>query len=244
MKKNFTLIELLVVTAIIAILASMLLPALNQARERGRTVKCLNKLKYIGTGFIMYSSDNQDYYANLGAQDVYPQWYIGNLVAWWHVQIAPYLGMNRDGDFRKQLRDSRKYECEKRTRIAGFDWPRTDSVTNYGTNGWVNKGYPVKITKLEKPTRVCLLSEVKGQGVGGNGPWFSGTLSGNMADVPSHNGNSANVLFFAGNASTLLYRTIPCPQGTGVKANHDPKQAGSYRFWSSGWKWASESFIE
>lgn len=133
--------------------------------------------------------------------------------------------MNRDGDFRKQLRDSRKYECENRTRIAGFDWPRTDSVTNYGTNGWVNKGYPVKITKLEKPTRVCLLSEVKGQGVGGNGPWFSGTLSGNMADVPSHNGNSANVLFFAGNASTLLYRTIPCPQGTGDQSQ-SRSQAG------------------
>ena len=161
MKKNFTLIELLVVIAIIAILASLLLPALSQARERGRTVKCLNKLKYIGTGFIMYSSDNQDYYANLAAQDVYPQWYIGNLVAGWYVQIAPYLGMNRDGDFRKQLRDSRKYECENRTRIAGFDWSRADSVTNYGSNGWVNKGYPVKITKLEKPTRVCLLSEVR-----------------------------------------------------------------------------------
>lgn len=158
--------------------------------------------------------------------------------------IAPYLGMNHDGDFAKQLHDSRKYECENRTRIAGFDWSRTTSATNYGANGWVNKGYPVKITKLEKTTRVCLLSEVKGQGVGSSGPWFSGTLSGNMADVPSHNGNYANVLFFAGNASSLLYRTIPCPQGTGVKANNDPKQAGCYRFWSSGWKWASEPVIE
>ena len=108
MKKKFTLIELLIVIAIIAILASMLLPVLNQALERGRTVKCLNKLKYIGTGFIMYSSDNQDYYANLAAQDIYPRWYIGNHLAWWNAQIAPYLGMNHDGDFAKQLHDSRK----------------------------------------------------------------------------------------------------------------------------------------
>ena len=63
---SFTLIEMLVVIAIISLLAGMLLPALQRARESARQAKCKNNLSQIGKGIYMYSDSNGEFYPYYG----------------------------------------------------------------------------------------------------------------------------------------------------------------------------------
>ncbi|MBI4025380.1 MAG: DUF1559 domain-containing protein [Verrucomicrobia bacterium] len=72
----FTLIELLVVTAIISILAALLLPALQQVRERTRSIQCLNNLKQIGATFHLYAADYNGW-----TPHVFPD--VSNDETWW-----------------------------------------------------------------------------------------------------------------------------------------------------------------
>lgn len=123
-KKNvFTLVELLVVISVIAILAGLLLPALNKAREKAHAIGCLNNLKQSGTALIMYADSSDDYFpAPLFQQETgspAPEFeipWVGTLL----LSMTPGLkeaevstGSNSSYSVEKNIRITKPYRCTK-----------------------------------------------------------------------------------------------------------------------------------
>lgn len=87
--RKFTLIELLVVVAMIAILLSILLPSLSNAREKSRQAICLSNQKQFGMGSFLQSKNDNNIMIRGGVED---DEYLADLTMF---EIAPYLGMEK-----------------------------------------------------------------------------------------------------------------------------------------------------
>jgi prepilin-type N-terminal cleavage/methylation domain-containing protein/prepilin-type processing-associated H-X9-DG protein len=145
LKQFFTLIELLIVVAIIAILASMLLPALNKARAKAKTVSCKNVLKQLGSAALMYVDDFNGLTPGNGA---------GGSAAQWSSQLHPvYTGMSTRPDEKKSGRlrcedyDGWYYSAYKKSEPGNL-------ARNYAINHYARG---IKLTKKKSPSRVGLL---------------------------------------------------------------------------------------
>lgn len=104
---GFTLIELLVVIAIIAILAAVLLPVLDRAKQRAQQIQCENNLGQLTKGFLIYGADNAGLFPPNPDWEGFPCWCAGNMRATAAIG-APYTGTDATNSL--LLVDSR-YSC-------------------------------------------------------------------------------------------------------------------------------------
>ncbi len=169
MKRSFfTLIELLVVIAIIAILAAILLPALNRARENGKRISCTNNCRQIGSASMQYAGDNQDYLPSFGDSNDSAIKMRPNFVS----RLHPYLA---GGTIPANGKLSKIYYCPTATPEScwwGFTGAgrglATTPVTSYAWNAFAAKeagedapGYyrARRLTKCKQPSQIGIMRD-------------------------------------------------------------------------------------
>ena len=137
---RFTLIELLIVIAIIAILAGMLLPALNSARKKSRMSSCANNFKTVGLGMALYAGEWDDHLPKTVGDN-------SDKNKFWPITIASYINqpLDKDGWLTKK---TKVYSCPEnaanRKDSEGYDFMRGGNKRIMATNWLLDGGgsYP------------------------------------------------------------------------------------------------------